>query len=827
MLYKKNKNVLFILFLLPISLCSSRVNAEGKQPEEFYQFNSGFIIGNSENIDLTHFNESEIQEGTYSLDVYVNKNWKGRHEMKLIKKGNNSMTTCYSNSWLIALSVDTEILNKIRSHQQDYCGHLNEWNADQNIKEVFDPTSLRLDLTFPQVYLMQSQASYVPTQFWDKGIPALNTSYHANFYSNNLSNSSLDRYSMLYLGVNSGFSFNGWQLKHIGNGAWQEGSNVKWDSNQTYLQIPLVTMKSTMTMGQFYTEGRLFDSINLRGIKLITDDSMYLDGVANYTPEIRGIAQSNALVTVRQNNIIIYQTSVSPGQFNLTDVNPSGYGNDLVVTVKEADGSESSFSVPYSSLTQLLRPNFTRYQIAVGKLDQSWYHYQPYIIQGTLQHGYNNYFTFYTGINAYDDYQAYLLGLGVNTHIGALAYDITSAKTDTQNSTKNGLKHQITLNKLFSNTKTNFIISGNYSSSESYYNLNESLYIIDNEKNKTNNQLHHEKRSLNYTINQELPNEYGGIYLTGRMTDYWGNRRSEQQYQFNYYNHFDKLSYSISFIRLYSDSYKSNKDDRISINLSYPLYFGDNQRVSLTSNTLFNNAAFDATQLGINGAFDEENNWVYGINSSFSNNSNNSIALNTTYRTPYSSLNANYSHGKHYRQYGMGANGSMVIHSDGITFTPNISQTMALIEAKEAEGASIIGSPGTYINRRGYALASYMRPYRINTVELDPKGSAEDIVFNNTLINVVPYEGSLVKIKFDTKIQKTKALEVRRIGAKPVPFGAEIKNALGESIGSVGQGSTVFIMDEYEGRANIVWQEGECAFFVSKTHDLNRNIICN
>lgn len=147
----------------------------------------------------------------------------------------------------------------------------------------------------------------------------------------------------MYLGINSGFSYNGWQLKHIGNAAWQEGDSFRWDSNQTYLQAPLVSMKSTMTMGQFYTEGNLFDSVSLRGVKIATDDSMYLDGVTNYTPEIRGIAQSNALVTVRQNNTVIYQTTVPPGPFNLQDVTPSGYGNDLEVIIKEADGSESSF----------------------------------------------------------------------------------------------------------------------------------------------------------------------------------------------------------------------------------------------------------------------------------------------------------------------------------------------------------------------------------------------------------------------------------------------------------------------------------------------------
>ncbi|UPS63405.1 fimbria/pilus outer membrane usher protein [Providencia rettgeri] len=826
MRFKKNKAIFFTLSIVPILVVTSEVHAEEQSSDEIYEFNSGFIVGSQESIDLTHFNENELREGLYSIDFYVNGYWKGRHEIQLSKRDKQNIAACYSNTLLMSLSINTTALNPTLSRSEQPCGFLKEWNNDSNIKETFDPTSLRLDLTLPQLYIIQSQAGYVPPEFWDKGIPALNTAYQANFYSNNLSDSSIERYSTMYLGINSGFSYNGWQLKHIGNAAWQEGDSFRWDSNQTYLQAPLVSMKSTMTMGQFYTEGNLFDSVSLRGVKIATDDSMYLDGVTNYTPEIRGIAQSNALVTVRQNNTVIYQTTVPPGPFNLQDGTPSGYGNDLEVIIKEADGSESSFFVPYSSLPQLLRPKFTRYQIATGKLDQNSYHHRPYIIQGTLQHGYNNYFTFYTGINAYDDYQAYMLGTAINTQVGALAYDITSARMKTQNHRENGFKHQLTLNKLFSDTKTNFIVSGNVRSNESYYNLNESLYLIDNEKRQTTSQLRHEKKSLNYTINQELPESYGGFYFTGRIVDYWDDRDTEKQYQFNYYNHFDKLSYSISFIRLYSDNYNNSKDDRISINLSYPLYFGDNQHISLTSNTIFNNSSFDATQLGINGSLDEDNNWVYGINSSFSNNSNNNIALNTAYRTPYSALNASYSHGKRYRQYALGANGSMVFHADGVTFSPNISQTMALIEAKDAQGASIVGSPGTHIDSQGYALASYMRPYRVNTIELDPKGSSEDIVFQNTLKNVVPYEGSIVKVSFGTKVEKSKVFEVKRINNQPLPFGAEIKGDSGASIGSVGQGSNIFVNDEYEGKATVVWHEGECSFLLNKQIELNRNIIC-
>ncbi|WP_163063690.1 fimbria/pilus outer membrane usher protein, partial [Acinetobacter baumannii] len=67
----------------------------------------------------------------------------------------------------------------------------------------------------------------------------------------------------------------------------------------------------------------------------------------------RGTAHSNALVMVRQNGYVIYQNTVAPGAFEINDLYPTGSSGDLQVTVKETDGSESHFVVPYASVPVL------------------------------------------------------------------------------------------------------------------------------------------------------------------------------------------------------------------------------------------------------------------------------------------------------------------------------------------------------------------------------------------------------------------------------------------------------------------------------------------
>ncbi|MDP1288243.1 fimbria/pilus outer membrane usher protein, partial [Klebsiella pneumoniae] len=72
-------------------------------------------------------------------------------------------------------------------------------------------------------------------------------------------------------------------------------------------------------------------------------------------PVIKGIARTTADVTVYQNGYSIYKTTVSPGAFEINDLYPTGSAGDLYVTVKESDGGEQSFVVPFASLAILQR----------------------------------------------------------------------------------------------------------------------------------------------------------------------------------------------------------------------------------------------------------------------------------------------------------------------------------------------------------------------------------------------------------------------------------------------------------------------------------------
>ncbi len=112
----------------------------------------------------------------------------------------------------------------------------------------------------------------------------------------------------------------------------------------------------------------MFDSVAFRGVQIATDDRMLPESLRGYAPVVRGTAQSNARVTIRQNGQVIYETNVSPGPFEIKDLYATGYGGNLDVTVTEADGRTENFTVPFASVAQSLRPGTTRFSVTAGQL---------------------------------------------------------------------------------------------------------------------------------------------------------------------------------------------------------------------------------------------------------------------------------------------------------------------------------------------------------------------------------------------------------------------------------------------------------------------------
>ena len=218
--------------------------------------------------------------------------------------------------------------------------------------------------------------------------------YNLNAYRSAISDvTTSDSHADLTAGIN----FGSWHLRQRSSVDVTSGQPATYQNIATYLVHDIPSIRSDLTLGDSFTDGAVFDSFGFRGVSLASDDQMLPDSQLEYAPIVHGIARTNARVVITQNGNTILETTVSPGAFEISDLYPTGYGGDLNVTVYEADGTQESFTVPYASVVQLLRPGVWHYTAVAGEVQQPSESGTQRFTQATLQHGFNNFLTGYTG----------------------------------------------------------------------------------------------------------------------------------------------------------------------------------------------------------------------------------------------------------------------------------------------------------------------------------------------------------------------------------------------------------------------------------------------
>jgi outer membrane usher protein len=202
---------------------------------------------------------------------------------------------------------------------------------------------------------------YVDPARWDDGIPAAFVNYNL---TGEQTRQSETQSRSSYLNLRNGANLGPWRLRNISS--MQYDQHYRWHSQSTWLQRDVKSVKSLLRIGDTFTSGEVFDSVQFRGVQLMSDDEMLPDSQRGFAPVIRGMAHSNAKVTVSQHGYVIYETFVSPGAFAINDLYPTAQSGDLEVQVKESDGSVRSFTQPYSTVPFMLREGRTNLALAQG-----------------------------------------------------------------------------------------------------------------------------------------------------------------------------------------------------------------------------------------------------------------------------------------------------------------------------------------------------------------------------------------------------------------------------------------------------------------------------
>ncbi|WP_228350820.1 MULTISPECIES: fimbria/pilus outer membrane usher protein [Limnobaculum] len=628
-----------------------------------------------------------------------------------------------------------------------------------------------------------------------------------------------------YVNLRPGINLGPWRYRNYSTWNHNDDGQKSWDSVYNYVSRDIKSLKSQLILGDSVSPSDVFDSIAFRGGQAASDDDMLPDSQKGFAPVIRGIARSNAEVTVEQNGYTIYRTTVPPGAFEINDMYPTGGSGDMQLTIKESDGSEQHLTIPYASLPVLQREGRLKYSLTGGRTrsndssDQKMNFGQMTAIYG-MPWG----VTLYGGTQlAESKYNSVALDSGVNLgDIGALSMDVTQAWSkihSPDNSSierQNGQSLRVRYSKNIIKTGTNFSVAGYRYSTGGYYTLQDMLNTYND--NADNDNAGRRRNRTDISLSQDVV--FGTMSLSLINENYWDRGRMSSV-SIGYNNNWKSISYGFNYTysKNSDNSNRSNYDDSghgkstdqiFSFNVSVPL---DKWLSGSSANYSLNSAKHGPTShnIGLNGTALQDNNLNWSVQQGYVTEGNaNTGNANATYQGTYAKLNAGYGYDDYADRFNYGVQGGVVVHGDGVTLSQPLSDTIVLVKAPGAEGVPVNNQTGVKTDFRGYAVVPYASPYRKSDITLNTEEIPDNnLELDDTSKSVVPTRGAVVRAEYITQTGYRALMTLEYAGGM-IPFGAIVSQASDTEASAkssiVGDDGQVYVAGlQNEGQLLVTW----------------------
>lgn len=771
-------------------------------------FNPNFLHDSGRPADLSAVltSHSSVPPGTYRVEVQVNGDLVTRRDIVFrFDDAKGEVEPCLTAEMLQAFGVNLHALSSPHDVADPACLNVSQL-MDQAAVD-FDAGRLRLDLSIPQAFLSRAARGYVDPALWDAGVAAgyMNYQFTGNYNHGGFAGDSRN----YFLGLQNGINIGPWRLRNESTMNGGTGGKPQFRSNRTLVERDITSLKSQLGIGEQYTDSTLFDSVRIRGVKIGSDDAMLPDSERGYAPVIRGQAFSNGVVEVRQSGYVLYRANVPPGPFELTDIFPSGSNGDLEITVIEADGSKHVTRQAFSSLPLMLRKGRMKYSFSAGQY-QGGQDSSPMLATGSLVYGLTDNGTPAGGFLVSKDYQAFNLGVGTNTPIGALSLDVTQSLSRAQGMRRTGQSVRVLYAKTFTRTNTNFTLAAYRYSTAGYRTFSDHVNDIDMAGGI---QAARNRSRIDLTTSQDLGPErkYGSVYVNVSQQTYWNQPGSSRSVSVGYGNNWNRLGYNVSFTQSHDSRYgDTGSNTQMMATLSIPL--GSKMR----SPRLYTNITRDGggaanVQTGLSGSLNERTS--YAAQAGYADEGRGATAgASVTHNADIGQLSASYNYAGDYQSATLGVTGAVVVHRGGVNLSRTLGDTFALMKVEGAKDADVRTEDGMSIGRNGYMVMPYAQPYRVNTLRPDTRNLGADVELIDTTKQVIPRRGAVVEAIFKANGGRRVQFSVVQADDQPVPFGASLEDVeTGKHLGIVDPGGNALVLlDQEQGTLAVKWKDSQC-----------------
>lgn len=684
-----------------------------------------------------------------------------------------------------------------------------------------DAETMRLYITVPMTYVDQEKND---SSTWDDGINMAFTNYNVSYSESQYKNSK--SYQTQYLSLYSGANLGPWRIRNSSYYNKYGSTKSKWNINETYLERNIRSLGANLTMGEFASPGLILDGYVFKGISLSSDDEMLTDNQQGFAPVVRGQALTNARVVIKQNNNIIYDKTITPGPFEITDLYPTSNSGDLDVEVIEENGTVQKFTQPFSSAPIMVREGSLKFNITAGKYDESSSNAkQDNFSSAELMYGLLSETTVYGGLIHSRNYDGGKIGIGQGLGmLGAVSLDYSLSRSQQHEGKKRGRAIEAKYSKSMTKTGTTFTLAGYKYSSTGYQTFSEAMSQY-NDSYKS----YVPKQVFQLSINQSL-NEYGSFNISAYEQSYWGRSSKNRTITGGYSTSIGNVSLNANIT---NNKYQGKSDRIYSLSMSMPLdtLFGSklsNQRLLYS----YSNGGKDNTysRASVTGSLLKENNLFYNLSQTITEtDSGDSSSVSATYTGARGVVHAGYSQsGNKNKRTNVGLTGSVGLFKDGVFMGQALSQNgaNAIVIAPGASNVKILNKTSVYTDGSGIAVVSNLGNYRGNSISIDTTNLPDNIDITDSVKKVVPTRGALVRVDYPVKIGSKVYANFVKNGI-PLPLGTVIDE--GEDTESiVGQNGEAFISAYKKGHKFKVKSGQEslvCSIFDENLSPLESGVI--
>ncbi|MEG8231171.1 fimbria/pilus outer membrane usher protein [Pseudomonas orientalis] len=572
-----------------------------------------------------------------------------------------------------------------------------------------------------------------------------------------------------------GFNAGDWIVRSRQVQTWQDGLS-RSSHLEAYAQRTFASHQAVLQAGQINLYNPVLSGAQITGVQVLTEHALQEQGQGAL---IQGIANSPAQVEIRQNGALIHSTVVPAGPFALTDVRRLNTRSDVEVTIKESVGGERRFTVPAAMLgLGLPAPG---YSVAAGRVRNvgDAKGEDPWVVSGGWTGALHPQLTLGTGVLAASEYRSVGAGLGWLPWLDSQIQLSTQVSNSQAREKVSGVQTDLSWSQRLGEQWS--ISAANSWRSIGYRELEESTYTRDDSNRDSR---YRDQQSLN--LGWSHPRL--GAFSAGvsRSANFAGDSSSRALASWGT----SIGAVSLSASAEWQMGGRQQQDNAVYFNISVPL--GESRRLR---SWVRNSGGENRAGLGITEQIDDQLSYrVSAEHDSSDHQVETTLGISALPR--YSQLDVSYSRSDAERSsYQGGARGGVVLHGDGVTFSPYpVRDTFALVSVGDMSGIKLSTPSGpVWTDWQGQAVVPQVAAYGRSPVEVQTRSLPRNADITNGLAMISAGRGAVDRVEFGVGLTRRLLLTVSTDQGAPLPAGASVSSAEGEFITLVQDGSQVFL----------------------------------